>query len=361
MASYYRWTTRAIVVVALILSLPVILRAQTTEPCLEEKAKRHLTEYHEQNYQACLRMYRMQKIFESPYVMAVHAFKDGHERLGTGVVRKIDERWYIITNNHVIEGANEIFVRFSHGHEKIYSVSLAGRDPAADIALLEAPILPRGVGSVAFGNKPRIGEEIYALGYPYGMRSVTLGFVNALSTWALFYFLTQTPVNPGNSGGPLFNAQHEMIGLNTAIISGAMMSLTLSMEYAEMILPRLTREKLVEHGAAGFSFADSAQILPVFFTKHSLIYPPTEQGIMVMDLDIASDAAKSHIRVGDIVTHLNNVPIRNAQDFEKRLFLGFHPGEEVMFTTKRGAQMFERKIKLMAYVSAFAKKEKKDE
>lgn len=356
MALRYRWTARVVAVIALILSLPVILGAQITEPCLEEKTKWHLTEYFEQSYQACLRMHTMQQIFESPYVMGVHVIKDGHAKFGTGIVRKIDERWYIITNNHVVEGANEIFVQFSYGHEKIYSVSLAGRDPAADIALLEAPILPRGVGSVTFGNKPRIGEEVYALGYPYGMRSVTVGFVNALSTRSLFYFLTQTPVNPGNSGGPLFNAKHEMIGLNTAIIPGATMSMTLFMEYAEVILPRLTREKLVEHGAAGFSFADITQILPMFFTAHSLAYPPAERGVMVMKVDPASDAAKSHVRVGDMVTHLNNISIRDAQELERRIFFYYRPGEEVVLTMKRGAQVFERKIKLTVYVSPFAGK-----
>ncbi|MEK7074268.1 MAG: trypsin-like peptidase domain-containing protein, partial [Patescibacteria group bacterium] len=229
MALRYRWTAWEVVVVALILSLPVILGAQTTEPCLEEKARQHIDQQH---YERCLKMHTMQQIFESPYVIGVHAIKDGHFGFGTGVVRKIGERWYIITNNHVIEGANEIFVQFFRGDEKMHSVSLAGRDPAADIALLEAPILPRGVSSVLFGGKPRIAEEVYALGYPYGMRSITLGFVNALSTRSQFYFLTQTPVNPGNSGGPLFNVKHEMIGLNTVIIPGAMMSFSLFIEYA---------------------------------------------------------------------------------------------------------------------------------
>lgn len=345
------WTVRTVMIVVLAVVLPVILPAQTVQPCLEEKAIQHIDQ---KGYEDCLKMHVRQQIFESPYVMGVYAVKDGHPSFGTGVVRKIDERWYIITNNHVIEGANEIFVRFSHGHEKIYRISLAGRDPAADIALLEAPILPRGVGSVIFGNRPRIGEEVYALGYPYGMRSITVGIVNALSTRSWFYFLTQTPINPGNSGGPLFNAKHEMIGLNTAIVPGAMMSFTLFTEYAEIILPRLTREKLVEHGAAGFSFADIADVFPTFFTKHSLVYPPAEQGVMVTQIHPASEAAKSQIRIGDVVTHLNNDSIRNAQELEKKLFFGFRPGEEVIFTMKRGAQVFERKVKLVAYVSPFA-------
>lgn len=128
-----------------------------------------------------------------------------------------------------------------------------------------------------------------------------------------------------------------------------------------MILPRLTREKLVEHGAAGFSFSDTAQILPVFFIAHSLAYPPAERGVMVMGVDPASDAAKSHVRMGDIVTHLNNISVRDAQELEKRLFFYYRPGEEVTFTMKRGTQLFERKVKLTVYVSPFAKKDKQDE
>ncbi|MEK9195175.1 MAG: PDZ domain-containing protein, partial [Patescibacteria group bacterium] len=151
--------------------------------------------------------------------------------------------------------------------------------------------------------------------------------------------------------------KHEMIGLNTVIIPGAMMSFSLFIEYAEIILPRLMREKLVEHGAAGFSFADTTQMLPTFFIKHSLTYPPEEHGVMVTEMNSITDAARSHVRVGDIVIRFNNISIRNAQELEKRLFLDHRPGEEVVLTMKRGTQVFERKIRLIAYTSPFIKKD----
>lgn len=348
----YAQTLCAGIVIFLSMSLVSTMSGQTTESCVEEKTNR---DQDETQYQICLRMDRMQRIFESPYVMSVHAMKGEHVGVGTGVVAKIDGRQYIVTNNHVVGESDEVFVKFSQGHEEIYSALVVGRDPAADLALLSVPILPRGIGLVTFGNKPRIGEEVYALGYPYGMRSVTVGFVNALSTPAWFYFLTQTPVNPGNSGGPLFNARHEMIGFNTAIVPGAMMSFTISMEYAQVILPRLTREKLVEHGAAGFSFADTWRILPLFFTRNSLLYPPVERGVMVTEVSPTSHAAKSGIRVGDMIMGFNNTAVKNAEDLDKNIFLDHHPDEEVTFTTKRGAQVFERKIKLIVYISPFAR------
>lgn len=350
---HYAWMIYAGVIIFLAVLLPFNLNGQTTESCFEEKMNR---DRDEMGYQICLRMQRMQRIFESPYVMSVHAMKGEHSGFGTGVVGTIDGRPYIVTNDHVVTESHEIFIQFSYGHEEIYSASIIGRDPAADLALLSIPVLPRGIGSVTFGNKPHIGEEVYALGYPYGMRSVTVGFVNALSTPAWFYFLTQTPVNPGNSGGPLFNARHEMIGFNTAIVPGAMMSFTISMEYAQMILQRLTREKLVEHGAVGFSFFDTWRIPPSFFAKHSLLYPPAERGVMVTNVNPASYAAKSEIRVGDIIVRLNTIAIKNAEDLDKRIFLDHRPDEEVIITTKRGAQVFERKIKLIAYISPFAKR-----
>lgn len=340
------------VLIFLIISLPMYLNGQTTEMCVEEKMNR---DQDETRYQICLRMQRMQRIFESPYVVSVHTTKGEHAGFGTGVVGIIDGQQYIVTNNHVVGEASEIFVRFSYGYEGIYAVSVVGRDPAADLALLSIPVLPRGIGSVTFGGKARIGEEVYALGYPYGMRSVTMGFVNALSTPAWFYFLSQAPLNPGNSGGPLFNASHEMIGFNTAIVPGAMMSFTISMEYARIILSMLTRQKLVEHGAAGFSFADTWGIFPSFFAKHSLLYPPSERGVMVTNVNPASHAVKSEVRIGDIIVRLNNIAIKNAEDLDKRIFLDHRPDEEVTFTTKRGAQVFERRIKLIAYISPFAK------
>lgn len=340
------------VTIFLTVLLPIDLNGQTTETCVKEKANR---DQDETQYQICLRMDRMQRIFESPYVMSVHAMKGEHVGVGTGVVAKIDGRQYIVTNNHVVGESDEVFVKFSQGHEEIYSASVIGRDPAADLALLSVSILPRGIGLVTFGNKPRIGEEVYALGYPYGMRSVTVGFVNALSTPAWFYFLTQTPVNPGNSGGPLFNARHEMIGFNTATVPGAMMSFTISMEYAQVILPRLTREKLVEHGAAGFSFADTWRILPLFFARNSLLYPPAERGVMVTEVNSTSYGAKSGIRVGDMIMGFNNAAVKNAEDLDKNIFLDHHPDEEVTFTTKRGTQIFERRVRLIVYLSPFAR------
>ncbi len=308
----------------------------------------------ERTYQSCLRMYTSQKIFQSPYVMAVYATKGPHTALGTGVVANINGAEYVITNNHVIEGADDIFLQFSHADKQIYTARVIGRDPAADLALLIAPVLSRGIGTVLFGRSPRLGEEVYALGYPHDMRSVTFGFINALETRSWLYFLMQAPINPGNSGGPLFNANHELIGFNTVIIPGATMGFAISIKYARQILSRLTREQLVEHGDVGFDFADTWRMLPPFFAKHSLSFPPAEQGIMVVRIDPASHAAKNGIKIGDLIVALNGAAIMNAEDLDRNVFLHYRPGDEIVLTTKRGAQMFERRIKLMAYASPFA-------
>lgn len=301
----------------------------------------------------------MKQIFEqSSFVGLVLVENEKGSASGTGAVVKIDGVKYILTNNHVVEGASSIWISF-YKHSPMYEVSIVGRDPAADLALLTAPFLPASIGLITFGKTPEIGEEVYALGYPFEIRSVTVGNINALESVSWLYLLMQAPVNPGNSGGPLFNSAKEMVGVNTAMINtaiGTNMNFVLPINYVKMILPRLVREKVVGHGDTDFVFSDVSGILPSFFAKNDLPYPPEKDGVMVVKIEPDSPSKISGICEGDTILKFNGFVVQNARELDMKIFFEYHPDDEITLTTQRGSQIFERHIKLGKYISPFSKK-----
>lgn len=299
---------------------------------------------------------KMKKIFANQAVLSVHT--TGKQGLGTGMLILLDDELRILTNNHVIEGAEKIWISFYRAGFK-HEVSLVGRDPAADLALLTAPPIPSGVTAVKFAKSLEIAEQVYALGYPFGVRIVTLGYVNGSESFTWLYGWTQTPINPGNSGGPLFNENHELVGVNTAIVPGATVGFVIPVQYIKMLLPRLLRERIVRHGSLGFDFHNASDLLPTFFSEHGLNYPPAKDTIVVEATNSHLSSATAGIQAGDSVVKLNGTPLRNAHDLDKRVFFFHRPDDKVMLTVERGPQTFEREIKLIEYVSPFAEMQKK--
>lgn len=297
----------------------------------------------------CLRM--RQLYYEQRGVVRIITMGKGVGN-GTGIVIKEG----ILTNNHVIEGALKILVAFE-GIRGYYDAAVIGRDVAADLALLSLQNIPQGVMSVSFGSSLQVGELVFALGYPLGVRSITVGRVSTPKSFSWLYAWTQTPIAPGSSGGPLFNSQGEMVGVNTAIvpIPGVTTSYVISVEYVKKILPRLMRERLVRHGAAGIGFADASHVLPVLLEQMGLSYPP-EDGVMVLVVPPGSPADLAMIRPGDYITKLNGAPVKNAQEFDQSIFFDLRPDMEVEIELKRGRQVFRRRLLLSEYVSPLRSK-----
>ena len=146
------------------------------------------------------------------------------QSLGSGVV--LDREGFIVTNNHVVEGADKIVVRFNEDREE-YAAELVGRDPKNDLALLKLEDMPRNMATVPLGSSSDVkpGQPVLAIGNPFGLGgTVTSGIVSALGRNIGQgpyddFIQTDAAINPGNSGGPLFNADGEVIGINTAIFS----------------------------------------------------------------------------------------------------------------------------------------------
>lgn len=300
---------------------------------------------------------KMQKIYkESPNVVLISVpGADNNIAYGTGTIASVGDGTYILTNNHVVEGSlsGRVWVTFESG--KRVEVEIVGRDLLADLALLAVPEVPRGVVPVQFGDNPQIGQQVYVLGYPFGVRSITFGYINAFDaeiTWPFIWM--QAPLNPGNSGGPLFNEERQMIGVNTAIIPsnvaiGGGIGLVMPIEYVKRLLSRLVRERVVRHGTPGFKFSDSARLLPQFFEQHGFVYRPERRGILVISVQPGFLAAQANILVGDIILKWNGIAFANARSLREKIFFDHRPGDYVRIIFQRGAQTFERTIRLGEY------------
>ncbi len=146
------------------------------------------------------------------------------QSLGSGVV--LDREGYIVTNNHVVAGADKIVVRFNEDRAE-YAAELVGRDPKNDLALLKLADMPRNMATAPLGTSANVkpGQPVLAIGNPFGLGgTVTAGIVSALGRNIGQgpyddFIQTDAAINPGNSGGPLFNTAGEIIGINTAIFS----------------------------------------------------------------------------------------------------------------------------------------------
>lgn len=230
--------------------------------------------------------------------------------LGSGVI--ISEDGYIITNNHVIEDADEINVRIAN-HEE-YEAKIIGRDPKTDIALIK--IKPKSpLPSVEFGDsdKLRVGDWVVAIGNPFGFeQTVTAGIVSGKgrslgsSTYENF-IQTDASINPGNSGGPLFDLNWKMIGINTAIYSRSGgnigIGFAIPVNMAKNIITQLREHGSVVRGWLGVMIQ---HVTPDLANRFGLERPI---GALVGEVNAESPAEKAGIQPGDIIIEYNGKEI----------------------------------------------------
>ena len=251
------------------------------------------------------------------------------EGAGTGVVIRPDG--YIVTNFHVIQSANDIQVTLSNGNT--YDAQVVGRDIITDLAVLK--IDEENLPTIRMGDSDSIhvGDWVVALGNALALKggpTVTMGIVSArgrtLSTErGDLYDLIQTDaaINDGNSGGPLINLQGEVIGINTAIIRQAQgIGFAISSTSARPII-----DSLIEHGRVvrpliGLTGAD---VTPVRANQLGL---NVDEGIIVTRMTLDGPAYSGGIRVGDVITKLNDIPTPDMAEFLTLLWT-FEIGQEI--------------------------------
>jgi serine protease Do len=254
--------------------------------------------------------------------------------LGSGFIVSADG--LILTNAHVVEGAEEIVVRLTDRRE--FRAKLVGADPQTDVAVLR--IEARNLPTVRLGDPSRVkvGEPVLAIGSPYGFENtVTAGIVSAKSrslpddTYVPF-LQTDVAVNPGNSGGPLFDARGEVIGINSQIYSrtGGFqgLSFAIPIDVATRVQGQLVTTGRVERGRFGVSIQELDQSLARAFGMD------TPRGALVTGVEPGSPGAAAGLRTGDVIVALDGRPIDRSAELPARV-AEMKPGQRVSIEVLR--------------------------
>ncbi len=245
------------------------------------------------------------------------------QSLGSGVV--VDaKKGYILTNHHVIDGADEISVNLSSGHT--LQAQLVGSDPETDIAVLQVKDGDLTALPMSDSDKTRVGDFVVAIGNPFGLgQTVTSGIVSAMGRSGLGiegyedFIQTDASINPGNSGGALVNLRGELVGVNTAILSksggNVGIGFAIPINMAREIMTQLIEHGEVKRGVLG---AQAQDLTPELATAFNI---DRQQGAVVSEVTKGSPADKAGLQTGDVITELNGRPVQNASDVRNRIGL----------------------------------------
>jgi serine protease DegQ len=237
----------------------------------------------------------------------------GQTGLGSGVI--VSAEGYLLTNNHVVEGASDIEVQLADGRQ--VKARLVGTDPETDLAVLKITLDRLPV--IAFGDVPslQVGDAVLAIGNPFNVgQTVTAGIVSALgrnrlglSTFENF-IQTDAAINPGNSGGALVDGQGNLIGINTAIFSRSGGSLgigfAIPVDTARQVMEGLIRDGQVRRGWIGVEPRD---LTPEVAESFGL---PVRQGVLITGVLADGPASKAGLRPGDVVLKIGDTPVANT-------------------------------------------------
>jgi serine protease Do len=281
------------------------------------------------------------------------------EGQGSGVI--VSPEGYILTNNHVVDGATEVRVTLSDKRE--FKARVVGTDPKTDLAVLK--IDANNLPTVAIGDsdKIQVGDYALAIGNPFGLGgTVTMGIVSAVGRGNLGieeyedFIQTDAPINPGNSGGALVNERGDLIGINTAILSGSQgnqgIGFAIPVSVARNVTDQILRNGKVTRAYLGvMSEVVTPALAKAFHQKEPA-------GALISEVKQASPAAHAGLEKGDIILAVNGKPIRNSAQLAMTISL-MQPGSEVKLKVLRDGAEREMPARLeeMPAESAKASKE----
>ncbi|MDB5829477.1 MAG: 2-alkenal reductase [Variovorax sp.] len=261
--------------------------------------------------------------------------------LGSGVIVSADG--YILTNNHVVDGADEIEVTLNdsrHAHGKVI-----GTDPDTDLAVLKIELDKLPVITLGNSDGLLVGDQVLAIGNPFGVgQTVTSGIVSALGRNQLGinnfenFIQTDAAINPGNSGGALIDVNGNLEGINTAIYSrsgGSMgIGFAIPVSMAKIVLEGIVKEGQVRRGWIGVEPNNlSPELAETFGVK-------ADTGVIITGVLQAGPAAKAGIRPGDVITGVGDKKIDNVQELLTAV-AGLKPGDASRFALRRGGDKME--------------------
>jgi len=237
--------------------------------------------------------------------------------LGSGVI--VDKRGYILTNNHVIEQATKIQVQLN-GDTTRYTAKLVGADDDTDLAVIKIDAnkdLP--IAKLGNSDGVQVGDWVLAIGSPFGLQAtVTAGIISAKDRGGIGqqfqrFLQTDAAINPGNSGGPLVDLSGQVIGINTAIITGSRgyegVGFALPSTTAIKVYDQIIKQGRVTRGSIGVSFQEEISTNPI--TLKSLGAP---YGVVIESVQAGSPAEKAGLKGGDVITSVNGHAVKTGND-----------------------------------------------
>lgn len=257
--------------------------------------------------------------------------------LGSGVIVSADG--LIITNNHVISGADEILVSVGQ-EDKEYKAKKVGADPGTDIAVLRIDAKNLKPATLADSDKLRPGDIVLAIGNPFGLRqTVTMGIVSAVGRGGMGladyenFIQTDAAINAGNSGGALVDTQGRVVGINTAIYSRSGgnqgIGFAVPSNIAHSVMQSIVTEGHVVRGYLGTVVQPLTPDLAEMFK--------TDKGGLVADVEPDGPAAKAGLKSGDVITAVNGKKVNSARDL-RLMISSLHPGTKVDLDLIRNGQ-----------------------
>lgn len=283
--------------------------------------------------------------------------EDVEKGTGSGVIYEVtDGEAYIVTNHHVIDGANKVNVSLYNG--ETVEATLVGTDPLTDIAVVKVSDVD-DLTTLPFGDSDavRSGENVMAIGNPLGLdlsRTVTQGIVSAIDRsinvktaagdWDLDVIQTDAAINPGNSGGALINGQGELIGINSLKIADSRtegLGFAIPSNDVKLIVDQLRENGQVERSYLGVGVQDVRSI-PSFYMPS--LPDEVENGAIVVSVDGQSAAGKAGLKEEDIIVKMNDTDIENDTDVRKFLYNEAEIGDEITITLFRDGK--EQKVQV---------------
>jgi len=262
--------------------------------------------------------------------------------MGSGVA--IDDQGHILTNNHVVEDADEVRIKFVDGKE--LAAKVVGTDPKTDLAVVkvDGKTQPAEFGDA---DKLRVGEWVMAIGNPFGLdHSVTVGVLSAKGRYGFApgkledFLQTDASINPGNSGGPLVNLSGKIVGINTMI---AGLGTGVGFAVSEAIAKPIARQ-LMEHGKVTRAYIGIGMQTLTPDLQHALGAQTPAKGALVSQVQKESPAARAGIQVGDIVIRVAGKPVADSRAVQHAV-LGLKVGEELPVVVWREGKELEFKLK----------------
>jgi len=277
------------------------------------------------------RGYQMPGMFDDPFFRQFFGGRmpqqqqprtERSQSLGSGVIVSPDG--YILTNNHVIDGATEVKVSFADKRE--YPAKIIGTDPMTDVAVIKINEHNLPTLTLSDSSRAQVGDVVLAIGDPFGLGgTVTMGIVSALGRSGLNierfedFIQTDAPINPGNSGGALINTRGELLGINTAILAGngggnQGIGFAIPVNLARNVMEQILKTGKAAHGFIGITLHQVTSN-----EARAFGLPADGRGVAISDVSPNSPAAKAGLQAGDVIVSLDGQPVDDLQVFRGRI------------------------------------------